>query len=586
MWVTLQLKPGIERNTTPYDTLDSWWDMSQYRWQSGTLVPIGGWQNLSTPLDSPVREIFCWRDNLANRDLVVGTDEKLWVDDSGGFADITPPDFVPLSNISAGEGGYGTWDYGEEDYGDGREAGPSPIYSPFAYWSMDNWGEDLVLTANTDGRIFYYDETNVTDPPVRIGPNFDSSSAAVVTGSISGDTLTVSAVTSGTLAVGQKITATGIAVDDTGACTITALGSGSGGTGTYTVSQSQTLASTTITAYDALTTGAPISNNAVLVTAEEHLMAIGVGGDVRAVGWSSKSDYTDWDFANPDNTAGRLPLKTRTPLLKGWNVSDGVLVVSYTDVFLLRYSGLPYIYVGTDPISETSMFSPEAVVPWDGKAAWWDRMGFHLYEHGSVREIPCPIFRDLMKDLDPTWGPFRMHGGHNGSFGEITWFYPSVGSDECDKYVTWSYVEGWWSWGTRSRSAWFPAGAYQRPFSGDHLGQMYEEEFGWLANGASRVGEVFIETSALGLGDGQIVDISQMQIATGNGYDAVNVSFFGRFTPEGEEYEFGPYDPRDDGYTDTWGVSARDLRMRFEMATDGPSAVGTIRLDVIPNGGR
>lgn len=73
---------------------------------------------------------------------------------------------------------------------------------------------------------------------------------AVVTGSIAGSTLTVTAVTSGILSVGQVITGTGIK-DLT---RITALGTGTGGTGTYTIAcpiavGGQTVASTTITAY-------------------------------------------------------------------------------------------------------------------------------------------------------------------------------------------------------------------------------------------------------------------------------------------------------------------------------------------------
>jgi hypothetical protein len=70
-----------------------------------------------------------------------------------------------------------------------------------------------------------------------------STEDAVVTGSNSGTTLTVTAVTSGTLAVGQIITGTNVLPGTR----ITALGTGTGGTGTYTVSQSQTVASTTIT---------------------------------------------------------------------------------------------------------------------------------------------------------------------------------------------------------------------------------------------------------------------------------------------------------------------------------------------------
>ena len=65
---------------------------------------------------------------------------------------------------------------------------------------------------------------------------------AQVTGAISGTTLTVSAVTSGTLFVGQTIQGTGV----TALTIITALGTGSGGVGTYTVSTSQTVTSTTL----------------------------------------------------------------------------------------------------------------------------------------------------------------------------------------------------------------------------------------------------------------------------------------------------------------------------------------------------
>jgi len=68
-----------------------------------------------------------------------------------------------------------------------------------------------------------------------------NNASASFTGSISGTTLTVSAVASGTLAVGQTISdVTGNLIVGT---TITALGTGSGGTGTYTVSVSQTVGS-------------------------------------------------------------------------------------------------------------------------------------------------------------------------------------------------------------------------------------------------------------------------------------------------------------------------------------------------------
>lgn len=68
---------------------------------------------------------------------------------------------------------------------------------------------------------------------------------AVVTGSIAGTTLTVTAVASGMLAVGDYLTGANVAASTV----ITAFISGSGSTGTYTVNVSQTAASATIDAY-------------------------------------------------------------------------------------------------------------------------------------------------------------------------------------------------------------------------------------------------------------------------------------------------------------------------------------------------
>lgn len=86
---------------------------------------------------------------------------------------------------------------------------------------------------------------------------------ASFTGSISGTTLTVTAVSSGTIRKHQSISGTGITVGTT----ITELGTGTGGTGTYTVSTSQTVASTAISStFDAAFTG-EINGTTLTVTA-------------------------------------------------------------------------------------------------------------------------------------------------------------------------------------------------------------------------------------------------------------------------------------------------------------------------------
>lgn len=85
-------------------------------------------------------------------------------------------------------------------------------------------------------------------------------SAASVTGSIAATTLTVTSVGSGTLIIGQTISGTGIS----SGTKITGFGTGTGGTGTYTVSISQTASSTTISAVGTFTSIAMSLTSTVL----------------------------------------------------------------------------------------------------------------------------------------------------------------------------------------------------------------------------------------------------------------------------------------------------------------------------------
>ena len=80
---------------------------------------------------------------------------------------------------------------------------------------------------------------------------------AVVTGSATNTLLTVTAVTSGVLAIGQTLTGTNLGAGTT----ITALGTGTGGVGTYTVSVNNSFAPTTITAQGNPWGYYPINNN-------------------------------------------------------------------------------------------------------------------------------------------------------------------------------------------------------------------------------------------------------------------------------------------------------------------------------------
>ncbi len=132
---------------------------------------------------------------------------------------------------------------------------------------------------------------------------------AVVTGAIAATTLTVSAVTSGTLAVGQVIEGTGI----TAGTKITALGTGTGGTGTYTVTPSQTAASTSIRAGEATVAYDPTSGGFVITAGTP-----GADGDITV--------------ANSGATANALKLSASTGAITSQGGDAGVPATAMDDV--------------------------------------------------------------------------------------------------------------------------------------------------------------------------------------------------------------------------------------------------------------
>ena len=109
--------------------------------------------------------------------------------------------------------------------------------------SSPSRAESLIVNSNGIPNTYGYAATKDATTDIAQMGNAIGQGAASVTGSISGTTLTVTAVGSGVLQVGQTLSGSGV----TAGTKITAFGTGTGGNGTYTVSASQTVASTTIT---------------------------------------------------------------------------------------------------------------------------------------------------------------------------------------------------------------------------------------------------------------------------------------------------------------------------------------------------
>jgi Phage stabilisation protein len=116
----------------------------------------------------------------------------------------------------------------------------------YVYVFTSNLTPTIVGTLNSStGRVGITDNginAYIVDGAYRYTWRISSPSNAIFTGSVSGTTLTVTAISSGTITANQSLTGVGVTAETV----ITALGTGTGGVGTYTLNTSQTVSASSL----------------------------------------------------------------------------------------------------------------------------------------------------------------------------------------------------------------------------------------------------------------------------------------------------------------------------------------------------
>ena len=574
--VPLAIPPGVVKPATPLMAKGRYWDANLIRWRSNKLLPVGGWQRITpSPLASSVRCLFPIQSNNALRYLMVGCETKLYAGNESNYTDITPVNFV---TADAGVvGGYGAYRYGWGLYG----ADSTPPYvrpksrlNPISFtWTMDNWGQEVLAVASSDGRLFYY---SPGDPQASV-----VGYSLIQTIQRTSNVVTVTTTLDHTFKVGQVVNIADVTTTSfNGTFTITATPS----LNTFTYSQSGTNA--TSSGGNVTHPGTPTNNRGVVVTTERHAVLFGLNDNPRRVGWSSQEDFAEWDFASATNTAGFFDLDTQSRIVMATTVREGTLIFTEDEAWLMRYVGLPYVY-GFERIGfGCGLLAPRAFATFGGRCVWMGRENFWIYEGGYVKPLPCDVNEYVINNMDTTASAVYTHGSENGLFPEVWFWYPSTGESEPNKYVIWNYAENWWSIGSMARTAATGASVFPYPTMADTTFNLYYHEDGWTDNGASLVGDRWVETGSLDLQQGNnVMMVKQAITDSGYGYDSTQLQFYTSYTSEGTETLSQVYSPRPDGYTDV-RVSGREVRVRLESTQDGPWSVGETRINMIPRGSR
>ena len=600
-WVNVNIDPGVIRQATPYDAPNKFWDTSNVRWISGAIAPIGGNVAVTPAMPTKVRKLFQWRDNTSNVWLAVGHENGVRVEYGGDF-DVTPTSFVGINQI----GGSG--------YGIGTYADPSPILDPVGTTAVKY--STVTITIASPGVITWPNHGLTQDDVIKLTTTgalptglaaatsyyvipIDANTFKVCTtgGGKNGTPINTSGTQSGvhtaTQYVGQDTygrqrSATSAAIGVPNFWSFAAFGQDLLG---VCSSDGRLLHMTTATGAAAqmdVPSNAPISNTAVVVTAERSAMLLGAGGNKRRVAWSDFENYNGWTFNVSTGQAGYIDLEATSPIVNGIRVKEGILVLTQHEAFLVRYVGAPFFY-GVEKLGTTAFSAPNCLAAGGNAAVWFGDESFWIFDGSAVRPLLCPFYNDLATDFNTSSGNYRAHMHENGHFPEFWLEYPSDENTtgECDKYVIYNYAEQWWARGNRARTAAIGAQTAGYPLASGIDNIIYQHETGWTNNGATRVGTVWAETSLLDFGSqGKIVDVNQamVPIDTEYGSNAYSISFFSRFAGDQAEVTYGPYTPRSNGYTDT-RAQGRDLRLRVSATSDAYWSVGPVRLDVVAAGG-
>lgn len=333
-------------------------------------------------------------------------------------------------------------------------------------------------------------------------------------------------------------------------------------------------------------TNAPTNNEAILVTNERHLLAIGSGGDPRKIAWSDREDNTNWT-SKATNTAGDVQIPTGGRALFGVKYKNEIIIFSDTGLDRMTYTGSPFVYGISAAGSNCAAMSFRSIVEAGNFVSWMGENSYFVYD-GVVREISCDV-HDFVYDNVNLLGKKACWGGHNSNFDEIWWGFPSGDNQYTpNKYIIWNYKQNNWSLGSLDRGCWVDQGSFDFPIAGDSSGFIYEHESTTLNNSPNLGSQVpFCQSGPIELGSGdRVMQVNQIiPDEEANTLPGVTISFKGKFTPLGSETDFGSFTFETDGYTDA-RFNARQVQMRVDGSTTQDFQVGNIRVDAKARGKR
>jgi hypothetical protein len=532
-FLKLQFRPGINREITSYTNEGGWNDGDKIRFRFGFPEQIGGWQKLSsTTFLGTCRALHPWVALDRSRFTGVGTNLKYYIEFGGEYADITPlRDTVTLTDPFTATDGSDILTV--TDINHGAEPGDFVTFSG----AVSLGGNVTATVLNSEYQVQTVPSSSTFTILLSVTAN-----ATDAAGSPGGGA---------TVSAAYQI---GVGLDTT----VTGAGWGTGGWGNspwgLASNDPVVISSLRIWEHDnygedllfnvrdggiyywdasavnpllqrgvalsslpGANTTPTIAKQVLVSDRDRHVIAFSCDDefsigtqDPMLIRFSSQESLTDW-ASTATNTAGSLRLGSGSEIVCAVETRQQILVFTDTTLYAMQFLGPPFTF-GVNTLSEgITILSPQSAAAVQDQVFWMGTNEFYTYG-GAVNVLPCAVREFVFDNLNFSQAE-KIVAGVNSSSSEVWWFYPSLLSQENDRYVVYNYDLNIWYYGTLARTAWLDRGVNEFPIAAALDGYLYEHETG-LTDGSTNPSSAIvshIQSSPIEIAEGdQYMFISRM----------------------------------------------------------------------------
>lgn len=593
-YITLNIEPTINRDDTEYKSEGQYVDSDKIRNDGGRIESIGGWQKRFTSenITGVARDIVTWKELRDMPHYAVGTHNKLLIEQLGDIYDITPVQTsTSVSDAFSTSAGSTTVIVSATAHG--REVGDYVLFvsTTASVAGISLQGNQYIVTSVPDNNSFWIEAsttatsatasfggTAVVHYLLESGRQHNGVAYGYGSGEYGDDLYGESTTTGGGIA--QQLRQWSL--DTWGEDLIASNRDGK----IYYWD-----ATTSVAARASAIDTAPVSNKAVFVHPNRHVVALGtvpVGGsegDPLEIRWSDRDDPREWGIS-AGTRAGSFRLQGTGNEIIGYAKTKREALI-FTDSAV--WSMLPLnneLVFSFNPITNnTGIISQHAAAAVDDVVFWMGTNNFYMYD-GQTRIIPSGIRDYVFANLEYSQKE-KTYVATNKNYTEIIWFYQSVDSpnDDIDRYVKFNYTQGTWDIGTFDRTVWADQSVYEYPIAINASGVVFDHEIGITADGSAM--NSFIESSYFDIEDGtQMLLVDQLVpdfVLSG----ALNFTITTQKWPNGAETTKGPFNITANTNTVSLRARGRQAKIRFSTSALGTKwGVGKPRFRIKPDGER